>query len=173
MAEEAENAPAAGSSKKKLLIIVGVVVALLAINVGAIIFIVKSMTPEQPAAEAGQEAATGGEHGGPMAAEPIYVPLDPPFVVNFEDQTLVRFLQVTVEVMTHDPAVAEALKTHDAEIRNNLVLLFSSQTQEAVSTRAGKEKIRAQALAEVQSILQKHIGRPGVEEIYFTSFVMQ
>jgi len=69
--------------------------------------------------------------------------------------------------------VAEALKTHDAEIRNNLVLLFSSQTQEAVSTRAGKEKIRAQALAEVQSILQKHIGRPGVEEIYFTSFVMQ
>ena len=33
---------------------------------------------------------------------PLYVALDPPFVVNFEAEQLVRFLQVTVQVMSRD-----------------------------------------------------------------------
>ena len=32
-----------------------------------------------------------------------YVTLDPPFVVNFEAESAVRFLQITVSVMTRDP----------------------------------------------------------------------
>src|SRR5690349_19427999 len=46
-------------------------------------------------------------------APAIYVALDPPFVVNFEAEQLVRFLQVTVQVMSRDPATVEILKAND------------------------------------------------------------
>ena len=58
---------------------------------------------------AGAWFAFGGKHD-PNAKEakkeegpklpPKYINLDPPFVVNFEAQSSVRFLQVTVGVMT-------------------------------------------------------------------------
>lgn len=103
----------------------------------------------------------------------IYQALEPPFVVNFQDQAQVRFLQVTMEVSARDPLVMEAVKTHMPVIRNNLVLLLASQTYGGMSTREGKEKLRADALAEIQKILTEQTGKPGVEAAYFTSFVMQ
>ena len=104
----------------------------------------------------------------------IYIPLDPPFVVNFEGgSSRVRFLQVTVEVMTRHPEVKELVEKHSPVIRNNLVLLFSSQTYEGVSTLAGKGRLREEALHAVQKILEDETGDPGVEALYFTSFVMQ
>lgn len=103
----------------------------------------------------------------------VYQALEPPFVVNFQDQAQVRFLQVSMEVSTRDPLVIEAVKTHMPVIRNNLVLLLASQTYGSMSTREGKEKLRADALAEVQKILTEQTGKSGVEAVYFTSFVMQ
>jgi flagellar FliL protein len=58
-------------------------------------------------------------------------------------------------------------------IRNALVLLFSSQDYSILSDAAGKQKLQAQALEAVRKILEKRLGRPGVEALYFTSFVMQ
>lgn len=103
----------------------------------------------------------------------IYQTLDPPFVVNFQDQAQVRFLQVTMEASARDPLVIEAVKTHMPVIRNTLLLLLASQTYAAMSTREGKEKLRADVLAEIQKILTEQTGKSGVEAVYFTSFVMQ
>ncbi len=36
------------------------------------------------------------------AKAPLYYAIDPPLVVNFEDGSAVRFLQITMEVMAHD-----------------------------------------------------------------------
>ena len=171
MAEEEETQPEGGAkSKKKLFIIIGVVALLLIVNVVAMIFIVQAMKGDEAAAEkemAAQQPAV------PVNAKPNYVSLSPPFVVNFEDQSLVRFLQVTVEVMTRDPAMVAEIEHHMPRIRNSLVLLFSSQNYQTLSTSEGKVQIRKQALKEVQSILQERTGKPVVEEVYFTSFVMQ
>lgn len=107
------------------------------------------------------------------SSQVVYHEFDPAFVVNFEDNGVVRFLQIGMSAMTYDPQVVEALKTHDPAIRNNLVLLFSSQTYRDLSTREGKEALRKKALAEIQSILKENGGDAGVEQIYFTSFVIQ
>lgn len=102
-----------------------------------------------------------------------YVPLEPPFVVNFEGVGPAKFLQIAVEVMTRKPEAAEHIKKHMPVIRNNLVLLFGSQTYDKVNTLKGKEDLRAAALAEVQKILEEETGDPTIEALYFTSFVMQ
>jgi len=104
---------------------------------------------------------------------PIYVELGDVFVVNFIENNQLRYLQVKVDAMTRDPEAAEQVKTHMPLIRNNLVMLFSSLDYQTISTIAGKQKIRDEALAEVQNVMKQETGKTGVEAIYFTSFVMQ
>ena len=94
-------------------------------------------------------------------------------MVNFADDSEVRFLQVTVELGTREPDMVEKIKEHRPAIRNSLVMLFSSQDPLALNTREGKEKLRADTLAEVQKVLEAETGSTGVESVFFTSFVMQ
>jgi flagellar protein FliL len=104
----------------------------------------------------------------------LYVALDPPFVVNFEAEQLVRFLQVTVQVMSRDPATVEMIKMNDPVVRNDLLLLLGNQSYTTISSREGKEKLRQQALDAVRKVVTSAGGKPEkVEAIYFTSFVMQ
>ncbi len=103
----------------------------------------------------------------------VYFDFEQPFVVNFQDEHQMRYLQVGVSVMAHDATMPETVKKHMPVIRNNLVMLFSSQTRQSIATREGKEKVRADAQSEVQKILAERTGKPVIEQLYFTSFVMQ
>jgi flagellar FliL protein len=121
--------------------------------------------------------SSGGSHEEAAAehsAPPVYIALEPAFVVNFEADESVRFLQITVQLMTRDPATVEAVKTHDPVIRNDLLMLLGNQRYENVATRAGKEQLRAASLDTVRAVIKREGGDPaGVEALYFTSFVMQ
>ena len=104
----------------------------------------------------------------------LYLALDPPFVVNFESEQLVRFLQISVQLMSHDAQTIELLKTNDSVVRNELLLLFANQQYQVLATREGKQLLRAQALESVRKILANAGGHPErLEAVYFTSFVMQ
>jgi flagellar FliL protein len=120
---------------------------------------------------------SGGKSDAKVAAPvlpPIYVNLDPPFVVNFEAESMVRFLQVTISVMTRDAPTSEVLKKNDPRIRNDLLMLLGNQPYDAISTREGKEKLQAQSLESVRAVVASAGGEAGkVEALYFTAFVMQ
>lgn len=110
----------------------------------------------------------------PKAQPALYYKLDPAFVVNFEAEQLVRFLQVTVEVMSRDPQAIDFLKQHDPVVRNDLLMLLSDQQYAVIATPEGKEALRAQALEAVRAAAAREGGKPdAIEAIYFTSFVMQ
>jgi flagellar FliL protein len=121
----------------------------------------------------------GGDHKAGAKAEvpalpPIYVNLDPPFVVNFEAESMVRFLQVTISIMTRDAPTSEVLKKNDPRMRNDLLMLLGGQKYETISTREGKEKLQAQSLEAVRTVVKSAGGEPDkVEALYFTAFVMQ
>jgi flagellar protein FliL len=110
----------------------------------------------------------------PPAGPPLYFPLDPPFVANFQGDQQVKFLQITAQIMTHDPKTVEELKASDPIIRNDLLLLFSNQKASDLETNAGKEKLRTDALAAVRNVLAANDGKPEkVDAVLFTTFVMQ
>ncbi len=119
-----------------------------------------------------QEDEGGEEAEAEEEAPPIYIALDP-FVVNFDNPTVARFLQVKLQVMTRSPETAKAIEEHMPVIRNALVMLFSGQKYEDVATREGKERLRQRTLAEIRKVLEERTGDPGVEDVYFTAFVMQ
>jgi flagellar FliL protein len=101
------------------------------------------------------------------------MPLEPALVVSFEDRDAVRFLQVTVEVMAREESAIESVQTHTPVIRNNLLMMMGGKTLADLTNRDGKEALRQEALKEVQRILVANTGEPGVEDLYFTSFVVQ
>ena len=104
----------------------------------------------------------------------IYSKFDPPFVVNFENKGMMRFLQVSIEVMTRDATTAELIKQHDPKLRNDLLMLLGGQTFETLSSREGKEQLRAESLKAVADVIAAEGGKAEtVEQLYFTSFVMQ
>lgn len=179
--EEAGETARAPSNKKKGIIkwvLIGFgVVMLVGVSVGSSIYFMKSTLRGEPVAQEGVgkgESKAKGEKGKPKQQQTaIYYKLDPPFVVNFQGSTGNRFLQVTIELMTYDPEVVPAIEQHMPVIRNNIVFLLSSVNYDQISTLEGKQKLRADTLSEIQKIMKDKIGKPGIEEVYFTSIVMQ
>jgi flagellar protein FliL len=184
-----KQAPAAKSGKSKLLIIIAAAVLVLgAGGGGAWFFMHKNAADEEATADNGEEHEAGakeeksksrdkkGKKG--KAAEPklpaLYVKYEPPFVVNFDAKGVMRFLQVSMEAMTRDAHTEELIKSNEPKIRNNMLLLLGSQTYDSISTMEGKEELRKKALAIIAKVVDEEGGEAkNVEDIYFTSFVMQ
>ncbi len=103
----------------------------------------------------------------------LYHPLDPAFVINFDQDEEVHFLQISIEVMAYDERVIQNVEKHAPAIRNGLVMLLSKQKYHVLNTQEGKEKLRSDALSEVQKVLKEYTGEAGVEAVYFTAFVIQ
>jgi flagellar protein FliL len=112
-----------------------------------------------------------GEEGGAGKAA-LYFAIDPPLVVNFEDGSAVRFLQISMEVMARDQKAIDSVQKNIPVIRNNLLLLMSNRNYQAMMSREGKEKLRGEALAEIRAV-QKKEGSPDVDDLLFTTFVVQ
>jgi flagellar protein FliL len=161
VAKAAEDA-APGKSRK--LLIIGIAAFVVLAGGGAAAFMMMGHSDPHKKHEVKKEPAK----------PPLYVALDPPFVVNFEGEQLVRFLQVTVQVLTREPETQELLKVNDPVIRNDLLMLFANQKYEVVAQREGKEKLRMEALKSIKHVVETNGGKPdSIENVYFTSFVMQ
>ena len=171
MAEETEQPEAAeetspGSSKMKKIVLI--VVALLVIGGGG--FAGKMFFGgDEPAED--EELV---EDFSPVNAPAIYISLHPPLIVNIKDALGdAHFMQMTMEAMSREQNSANAVREHAAVIRNALILLFSSAVYEDVATVAGKKKLLADGLAEIQSVMKAQTGEPSVEALYFTALVIQ
>ena len=165
-ADKTAAANAKGRGKLFLIIVIGAAVVLLGAGVGTAWWLSAAKHPAAPAGAAAKSE--------PPAGPPLFLGLDPPFVVNFDAEQTVRFLQIAVQLETRDPATIELLKTNDPVVRNDLLLLFSNQKYAQLSSREGKEALRTEALAEVRKVLAAAGGHAErLEAVYFTSFVMQ
>lgn len=84
-----------------------------------------------------------------------------------------HYMQLHVEAKSRDDAVVVALTKHMPKIVSVLNQLFSNQSFDELRTMQGKLALQQAALAEIQGVMQDKIGKPGVEKILFTGFVMQ
>jgi len=160
-------APDAAPARKPRLLLIGIA-AVVALGGGVAAWL--ALTPKPATAEKGGKAEV---HEAPKAA-PIYYKFDPAFVVNFGQEGNTRYLQLTLEAMSRDPAVVEAIKNNEPAIRNDLVLLYSAQQYDTLMSASGKEQLRADTLAAIRKVVAAEGGKAdAVEGVYFTSFVIQ
>jgi flagellar FliL protein len=161
--------------QKKMLLLAAVVAGLLLVAGGlswlAISLLDGGATPAAAGAEV--EAESGAEAAPPARPPALYLNLDPPFLANFSVNGRQQYLQVAVAVLARDQDALDGINTHMPLIRNRLVMLLSGEQFSQLQTDEGREQLRAKLLQAIREILQQEIGKPGVEQVLFTHFVMQ
>ena len=160
-------------SPKVIIILAAVIVLTIAASLGGAFFMTNRMLDSKLAQaglvkKPGMTKGADGHHDKPKAP-PIYVPLEP-FVVNFVQNGTLRYLQITIELMSRKETVVDKVKKTLPEIRNSLILVLSDRSYEQLSSRKGKEEIRAKIKKQVNRILGTDAG---IESVYLTGFVMQ
>ncbi len=156
-----------GKSKLLLLIIIGLV--LVGASVGGTIAALSFMKEDPPALAEGDAE----EELAPPPKPAIYYPLKPEYILNIDARGRRRYLRLDMTVLTRDDDVIAAIETHRATIDNTVNLIAGGQLFEEIQTAEGKEFLRLQLLQELQSVFEKEIGKPGIEQVLFTNFVMQ
>ena len=157
---EAEEATGEAKKKNPLIWFILLGVVLVGASVGGTVFFMSS--------DGGGEEVV--EEVDPAA---IYYAINPKFQTNYEVNGRQRLFQLAISLVTREQDVIDALATHAPTIKSKLVILLSGQKFAALQTVEGREKLRGECLAAVQQILNNEIGKPGVEKVLFTDFVMQ
>jgi flagellar FliL protein len=155
---------------KKVIIIVAVLfVVFMGAAIAGTFFLLKS-TLQPPVATA--ETTPAVVAASPKVSPPIYKSLEPAFVVNIDDGRTVRFLQVKVDVMARDQSTLDDIGSVEPRIRHDIIMLFSTMTREMVRDQSQREQLQSQVLNIINAVLKEQ-GKPGIEAVYFTSFVVQ
>jgi flagellar FliL protein len=102
-----------------------------------------------------------------------YIPLAPAFVVNYGGTGRLKYLKAEVSVRVDDLQSANSVRHHMPLIRNNLVMLFSRQSEEDVRTQEGKERLRQTALEEINRLITAEDGKSGVVDLFFNNLIIQ
>lgn len=103
----------------------------------------------------------------------IYESMDKPMVATFQAEGRHRYLQLVVQFMTRNPDTVLAIRTHMPAILDALYGELALMEFEMLQTTEGREVLRNRTLELSQTILAEHTGDPGVEQVYFTTFLFQ
>lgn len=179
------NPPASKSPSQMKLIIVGAVALFVAL-VGAQVAVplINGMIAggshaaapaegENGEGAADEEVVAEEEKDDKPLAPALYTALDPPFVVSFDQEDGARFVQLTLQAMARNEKTIAAVKQHAPAIRNSVLFKLSGYELEVLNTQTGKEQLRHDLLGAANEILAKNSVSPGIEELYFTSLVVQ
>lgn len=117
----------------------------------------------------------GGRGRQGRRAEGGYISLSPPFVGNYalDGSPKLRVYKADVALRVTGDAAAAAVKHHEPLIRNQLVALFAQQGVDNLSNVEAKEKLRQEALKQVQQVLEAEEGKPIVEDLLFNNLIVQ
>ena len=160
MAEEAAEAEE-GKKKNPLILFIVIAVVLVAASIGGTVMILG-----------------GGGDGADEVVEEVepdalYYSLVPKFNTNYEVDGRQRLFQVGITLVTREQDVIDALAQHAPSIKSKLVILLSGQDFNTLQTPEGRESLRQSCLEAVSGIMEKEIGKSGIEKVLFTDYVMQ
>lgn len=103
----------------------------------------------------------------------IYIPMQPPFVVNYGGAGRLKYLKTELTLRVNDVHTAAAVRHHMPLLRNAMVMLFSRQSEESITTQEGIAQLRETAKSEIIALLESEQGEADVLEVYFNDLIVQ
>jgi flagellar FliL protein len=195
--ESAEaSAPKPKKSKKLLLIII---VLLLMIGTGAATYFLVKPAAVPPKAATGDTDATSDtaqeasrdDSADEKKSPPKYISLGT-FTANLIHEEGDRYLQVAISVKVSKPDLEDRFKESNPEILHHVNMLLQSKRPSELATLEGKEKLANDLKAQIERVLgltktinsgpqsvsapvatQPPQPKSGIEEVLFTSFIIQ
>ena len=104
--------------------------------------------------------------------ETTYFEFPGDFTTNLKDSR--KFLQVSVGVSTqYDEKVMEVVDSHQLALRSEILSTISDFTEEEISGSDGKKKLSQRLMVVLNKKLEALNEFPGIEDVYFTAFILQ
>ena len=199
MAEEVEEEPKKSNLLKIIIFVVGGIL-LIAVGLGIGYFIFGGEPEPDPSAEVNQiiegkeiekkktedsENKEGEEEGEDGiikknvkaipevdSYETTYFEFPGDFTTNLKGSR--KFLQVSVGVSTqYDEKVMEVVDSHQLALRSEILSTISDFTEEDISGSEGKKKLSERLIVVLNKKLESLDEFPGIEDVYFTAFILQ
>ena len=199
MADEVEEEPKKSNLLKIIIFVVGGIL-LIAIGLGIGYFIFGGEPEPDPSAEVNQiiegkeaeknktkdvenkEGQEEGEDGiikknvkaipDVDSYETTYFEFPGDFTTNLKGSR--KFLQVSVGVSTqYDEKVMEVVDSHQLALRSEILSTISDFTEEDISGSNGKKKLSDRLMVVLNKKLESLDEFPGIEDVYFTAFILQ
>ncbi len=199
MAEEVEEEPKKSNLLKIIIFVVGGIL-LIAIGLGIGYFLFGGEPEPDPSAEVNQiiegkeaekkktkdvENKEGKEEGEDGlikknvkaipevdSYETTYFEFPGEFTTNLKGSR--KFLQVSVGVSTqYDEKVMEVVDSHQLALRSEILSTISDFTEEDIAGSDGKKKLSERLIVVLNKKLETLDEFPGIEDVYFTAFILQ
>ena len=198
MAEEVEEEPKKSNLLKIIIFVVGGFL-LIAVGLGIGYFLFGGEPEPDPSAEVNQiiegkeaekkqkevENKEGEEEGDDGiikknvkaipevdSYETTYFEFPGDFTTNLKGSR--KFLQVSVGVSTqYDEKVMEVVDSHQLALRSEILSTISDFTEEDISGSEGKKKLSERLMVVLNKKLESFDEFPGIEDVYFTAFILQ
>jgi len=104
--------------------------------------------------------------------ENSYMELEKPLVSNLTNTR--KVIQLNLAIMTHyDERVFKNAKKHEFALRSVALDVMRQMTEADLSKPEFRKELAAKIREEMNAVLQKYEDFGGIEEVYFTSFVVQ
>jgi flagellar protein FliL len=116
--------------------------------------------------------AQDGGANAPKLKPPVFVNLET-FTVNLQPEHSEQHLQTNLTLKVEDSRTVEEIKLHMPEVRNRILLLLSSKTASQLMTVEGKRKLALELETEINQQFALRDAGHAVENVLFTSFVIQ
>ena len=108
----------------------------------------------------------------PRKYEVTYYPMGDTFTTNLADGS--GFAQVGISLSTfYDGKVISNIKRQVVPIRSVVLMVLAEQDPAVLSTSQGKQRLQRQLTAAINDVLRDKEGFGGVDNVYFTSLVIQ
>ena len=103
-------------------------------------------------------ALASGGGGGEVFAEGLnYLHIKPVLVVNYGGTGKVKYIKAEISLRVESNKAAQEVSHHMPLIRDTLIILISSMTDEQMASNDGKELMRTQALAKLNEVLNVQV----------------
>lgn len=108
----------------------------------------------------------------PRKYEVTYYPIADAFTTNLADGS--GFLQIGISLSTfYDGKVINNIKRQAVPIRSVVLMVLAEQDPVLLSTSQGKQRLQRQLTGAVNGVLREKEGFGGIDNVYFTSLVVQ
>ncbi|MET0138190.1 MAG: flagellar basal body-associated FliL family protein [Sphingobium sp.] len=108
----------------------------------------------------------------PAAYQATYYQIPAPFTSNMADSD--AFAQISIAASTYyDQRVVTAIQTHELAIRSAILLMLAQEQELDLATPQGKERLQGKLVKIINNVLKDRTGYGGVDNVYFTNFVIQ
>lgn len=137
--------------------------------------------PEKPklVVRAGEEANPGDDfkdigafRPDPRRYKPSYYDMAQPFTSNLRDTDGIAQIALSVSTF-YDSKVLDSFKDNEQPIRSAVLATLANQDAMVLETPEGKVQLQSHLTDAINKVLVDKTGYGGIDNVYFTSFIVQ